>query len=157
VVEHSVERESGKRGRVVGIVEDTPVTQELTNEEVVEVLNPAVNVHSDMINDNIVDLYSVGHKEVTRNMCDKGVEVPFQHTLLILGLQGETVRVSAVFDGCAMVAAMCVTVFNKVKHRLGKWGKSERQLQMGNGVIVPSLAVWKGKMKLGGVTINGEF
>jgi hypothetical protein len=56
VVEHSVERESGKRGRVVGIVEDTPATQEVTNEEVVKVLNPAVDVHSDTINDNIVHI-----------------------------------------------------------------------------------------------------
>jgi hypothetical protein len=27
---------------------------------------------------------------------------------------------------------------------------------MGNGVIVPSVAVWRGKMKLGEVTIEGE-
>ena len=110
-----------------------------------------------MQNDNIVDLYSVGHKEVTRDMCNMGIEVPFQHTLLILGPQGEVVRVAALFDGCAMVAAMCATVFEKVKHRLGEWKKSKRQLRMGNGVIVPSLAVWKGKMRLSGVEIEGEF
>jgi hypothetical protein len=52
-----------------------------------------------------------------------------------------------VFDG----------VQNKVKHRLGKWRKSERQLRMGNGVIVPLLAVWSRKMRLNGVTIEGEF
>ena len=56
-----------------------------------------------------------------------------------------------------MVAAMCISVFEKVKHRLGEWKKSERRLRMGNGTIVPSLAVWKGRMKLGGVTIEGEF
>ena len=86
-----------------------------------------------------------------------GVEVPFQHTLHILGPQGEITRVSALFDGCAMVAAMCITVFEKVKHRLGEWSKSERQLRMGNGAIVPSLARWKGRMKLGRVVIDGEF
>ena len=86
-----------------------------------------------------------------------GIEVPFQHTLRLLGPQGEIVRVAALFDGCAMVAAMCVTVFEKVKHRLGKWDKSDRQLRMGNGVIVPSLAVWRGKMQLGKVTVEGEF
>jgi hypothetical protein len=56
-----------------------------------------------------------------------------------------------------MVGAMCITVFDKIKHRLGEWKRSEKRLRMGNGVIVPSLAVWKGKMKLGGVTIEGEF
>ena len=86
-----------------------------------------------------------------------GIEVPFQHTLRLLGPQGEIVRVAALFDGCAMVAAMCVTVFEKVKHRLGKWDKSDRQLRMGNGVIVPSLAVWRGKMQLGKVTVEGEY
>jgi hypothetical protein len=56
-----------------------------------------------------------------------------------------------------MVAAMCITVFDKIKHRLGKWKRSEKRLRMGNGVIVPSLAVWRGKMKLGKVVIEGEF
>jgi hypothetical protein len=134
-----------------------PATQELAKEEVVEIISPAVDVHNARTNDNIVNLYSVGHKEVTRDMCDRGVEVPFQHMLLILGPQGETIRVAAIFDGCAMVGAMCVTVFDKVKHRLGEWKESERQLRMGNGVIVPSLAVWRGKMKLGEVMIEGEF
>jgi hypothetical protein len=53
-------------------------------------------------------------------MCDMGVEMPFQHTLQLLGPQGEIVRVAALFDGCAMVAAMCITVFDKIKHRLGE-------------------------------------
>jgi hypothetical protein len=56
-----------------------------------------------------------------------------------------------------MVVAMCVTVFEKVKHRLGEWRKSTRRLRMGNGVIVPSLAVWRGTMQLGATKIEGEF
>ena len=73
-----------------------------------------------MQNDNLIDLYSVGHEEVTRTMCtNKGVEVPFQHTLHLLGPQGEVVRASVLFDGCAMVSVMCATIFEKVKHRLG--------------------------------------
>ena len=99
----------------------------------------------------------MGHETVTRTMCDTGIEVPFQHTLLLLGPQGEVVRVAALFDGCAMVAARCVSVFDKVKHRLGEWKKSERRLRMGNGTIVPSQAVLRGRMRLGGVAIEGEF
>ena len=123
----------------------------------VEVFSPEVSVLNNARNDNICDLYSVGHERVTRAMCNMGIEVPFQHTLRLLGPQGEIVRVAALFDGCAMVAAMCATVFEKVKHRLGRWERSERQLRMGNGVIVPSLAVWRGKMQLGKATIEGEF
>jgi hypothetical protein len=123
-----------------------------------KVLSPATSVLSMITpNNNIVDLYSFGHEDVMRTMCDMGVEVPFQHTLQLLGPQGEIVRVSALFDGCAMVAAMCISVFEKVKHRLGEWKRSEKRLRMGNGVIVPSMAVWKEKMKLGGATIEGEF
>ena len=114
--------------------------------EIVEITSPAIDVLNITPNNNIIYLYSVGHKEVTRIMCDTGVEVPFQHMLSILGPQGEMVQVSALFDGCTMVAAMCITIFEKVKHRLGEWRKSEKQLRMGNGAIVPSLAVWKGRI-----------
>jgi hypothetical protein len=131
--------------------------QELQNVEVVEITSPALNVLDTMPNDNLIDLYSVGHKEVSRSMCDIGIKIPFQHTLTLLGPQGENVRVAALFDGCAMVAVMCRTIFEKVKHRLWEWKKSERQLRMGNGTIVPSLAVWKAKMRLGNVMIEGEF
>ena len=128
-----------------------------TGGEEIEIISPLDNVLNNTSNDNVIDLYSVGHEEVTRTMCNTGVEVPFQHTLNLLGPQGEIVRVSALFDGCAMVAAMCASVFDKVKHRLGKWRKSDKRLRMGNGTIVPSLAVWRGRMRLSGVTIEGEF
>ena len=148
---------SGKWRRAVSVVEDTQAAREMSNKDVVEIISPAVDVLSTTQNNNIVDLYSVGHKEVTRTMCDTGVEVPFQNTLHLLGPQGEIVRVTALFDGCAMVSAMCVTVFEKVKHRLGEWRMSDKQLRMGNGVIIPSLAVWRGKMRLAEVTVEGEF
>jgi hypothetical protein len=157
VVENNGVWASGKWGGAVSLVENTPTAQEPASEEVIEVISPAVNVHNATPNYNVVDLYSVEHKEVTRAMCDVGTEVPFQHTLFLLSPRGEIVRVAALFDGGAMVAAMCVTVFEKVKHRLGKWRKSEKQLRMGNGAIIPSLATWRGKMQLGGVTIEGEF
>lgn len=157
MVEHRDGRTAGKRGRVVSVIEDTLVTQEASSIEVVEVISPDALVLNSMQNDNVIDLYSVGHKEVTRTMCDEGIEVPFQHGLHLLGPQGEIVRVAALFDGCAMVSVMCASVFEKVKHRLGEWKKSVKQLRMGNGILVPSLAVWKGRMRLGEVTVEGEF
>ena len=45
----------------------------------------------------------------------------------------------------------------KVKHRLGVWEKSEKQLWMVNGILVPSQAVWKGVMQLGGIEVKGSF
>ena len=157
MVKWRVDRTTGKWGRAVSNIENTPAAQETSSIEVIEVCSPAVNVINTVPNDNLIDLYSVGHKEVTRAMCDKGVEVPFQHTLRLLSPQGEIVRVSALFDGCAMVSVMCATVFNKVKHRLGNWSRSTRQLRMGNGTIVPSSAAWRGKMQLGRVMVEGEF
>ena len=93
--------------------------------------------------------------ETTRTMYDMGIEVPFQHTLQLLGPQGEIVRIVVLFYGCAMVSVMCATIFEKVKHRLGEWRKSVKQ--MGNGVVIPSPAVWRGKMQLSRVTVEGEF
>jgi len=47
------------------------------------------------------------------------------------------------FDGAAMVAAMCWSIFKQVKHRLGTWKKSKKRLRMANGDIVPSKATQK--------------
>ena len=157
MVKHRVSRTAGKWRRAVSIVEDTQAAQEPTCMEIVEITSPAANVLSTAQNDNLIDLYSVGHEEVTRTMCNMGVEVPFQHTLHLLGPQGEITRVSALFDGCAMASVMCATIFEKVKHRLGRWRNSARQLRMGNGMIVPSLATWRGKVRLGKTTVEGEF
>ena len=157
MAEYGINGTAGKWGRAISIVGEMPTARETMKIEEVEITSTTINVHNVMQNDNIVDLSSVGHEEVTREMSDKRVEMPFQHVLMLLGPQGEIVRVSALFDGCAMVAAMCMTVFEKVKHRLGKWRKSEKLLRMGNGTIVPSLAVWKGKMQLVSMTIEGKF
>ena len=127
MVECGIRSTTGKQGRAVGIIEDTAAAQESPSIEVVEITSPDNNVLNIMPND-IIDLYSVGHETVTRTMCNTGAEVPFQHMLRLLGPQGEVVWVSALFDGCDMVSALCTSVFEKVKHRLGKWGKSTKRL-----------------------------
>jgi hypothetical protein len=157
VVKQRVNRAAGKWGRAVSSVEVSPAALEASDIEVIEVTSPATTVLSTMQNDDVIDLYSVGHKEVTRRMCDTGIEVPFQHTLKLLGPQGEIVRTAALFDGCAMVSVMCASVFEQVKHRLGEWKKSRKRLRMGDGTIVPSIATWTGGMRLGGVSVEGEF
>lgn len=87
---------------------------------------------------NIVsNLYSVGHEVVT---CTTRLseEVPFLHSVTLLGPSGEHVRVRALFDGGAMVGAMFSSVFEKVKHRLGTWRASMRRLRMANGSVICS-------------------
>jgi hypothetical protein len=108
-------------------------------------------------NTDLINLYSVGHMSVREQWKEGRDEVPFKQTLQLKGPQGEIVQVSALFDGGAMVGAMCSTIFRMIKHRLSGWGPSRRQLRMANGTIIPSEAVWKGAMVLGGVTFRGEF
>ncbi|KAG2337901.1 hypothetical protein BDR05DRAFT_831032, partial [Suillus weaverae] len=83
--------------------------------------------------------------------------VPFIHQITLEGLKGEAVRVRALFDDGAMVAAMCTSIFNKVKHRLANWGPSERKLRMVNGNIVNANVKWSGTIEIDGVRANGDF
>ena len=84
MVKYRVDRKAGKWGGAVSNVEDMQAARETSSIEVVEVISPAANVFSTVQNDSIIDLYSVGHEEVTRVMCNNGVEVPFQNTLHLL-------------------------------------------------------------------------
>jgi hypothetical protein len=103
------------------------------------------------LNDNVIDLYSVVHERGTKT------ENPFTHYLRLHSANGEITRVKALFDGGAMVGAMCTSVFRRVQHRLGSWYPSQCRLRMANGVIVRSQAMWKGVMELGGIRVEGEF
>lgn len=134
---------AGKWGRAIGIDEEQ--TAPKPHIEEMDSTNPAANdstvpsTHDN--NTDLIDLYSVGHVSVHEQWKKGKDEVPFKQTLQLKGPQGETVRVSALFDGGAMVGAMCSTIFRMVKHRLSGWGPSRRQLQMANGTIIPSEAV----------------
>jgi hypothetical protein len=77
------------------------------------------NVTRKPVKYDIIDLYSVG---------SESPEVPFMHGISIVGSKGDAVRVEALFDGGAMVAALCSSVFNKIKHRLYNWTPSTRRL-----------------------------
>jgi len=140
---------------------DAPVARELSkSEEVGEITCPVVNVNTISDNDNLIHLYSVGHKQEKGQKAATpsiGIEVPFKHTLEIMVAEGKTVCVSALFDGAAMVAAMCWSVFKRLKHRIGRWKTSRKRLCMADGNVVPSRAVWHGKMKLGNIEVEGEF
>jgi len=149
-------RITGKWGNAVGEISSEQAARCVMRESDDENDSFECDVPTDDEND-IIDLYSVGHESVTQNMCTQGVEVPFKQGIQLYGPKGEIVRVEGLFDGGAMVAAMCTSVFEKVKHRLGTWGPSKRRLRMANGVIVPSQARWRGIINLGGVEAQGEF
>ncbi|KAJ8585783.1 hypothetical protein M405DRAFT_744702, partial [Rhizopogon salebrosus TDB-379] len=83
--------------------------------------------------------------------------LPFLQHVSFAGPQGEIVRVKALFDEGAMVSAMCTSVFEQVKHRLGNWVPSTKRLRMANGTIVPSKAVWRGEVTINGISTQGEF
>jgi hypothetical protein len=88
-----------------------------------EVTSFVVDVNTVSNNENLIHLYSVGHKQEEENAAGTpvvGIEVPFKHTLLIMGTEGKVVSVSALFDGAAMVVAMCWSVFKRLKHTIGK-------------------------------------
>ena len=61
------------------------------------------------------------------------------------------------FGDAIMVAAMCLSIFKNVKHRLGIWKESKTLLKMANGTVVPSQAVWRGVMQLEDIKVEGSF
>lgn len=126
--------------------------------DIEELISLEAYVNKASTNMDIIDLYEVGHEKVTCKLCEDGEkEIPFTHQIKIHGLQGEIVQLSALFDGAAMVAAMCTSLFKLVKHCIGKWHPSRRRLRMVNGMIVLSQARWERVMELKDISINVSF
>ncbi|KIK43908.1 hypothetical protein CY34DRAFT_54109, partial [Suillus luteus UH-Slu-Lm8-n1] len=82
---------------------------------------------------------------------------PFTHSVSLEGPRGEIVRIQGLFDDGAMISAMCTSIYDKVKHRLGNWSQSTRKLRMANGNIIKSLVKWNGIISINGVKARGEF
>ncbi|KIK31830.1 hypothetical protein CY34DRAFT_59689, partial [Suillus luteus UH-Slu-Lm8-n1] len=61
------------------------------------------------------------------------------------------------FDDGAMVAAMCSSIFHKIKHRLHNWSLSSRKLHMANGKIINAEAKWSGTIDINGIQAEGNF
>ena len=169
---------TGKRPRVVSVVENHQTTHTQNNSLLDEHFVPArveatcedqsispietpsctvPNALSPLHEQyDVIDLYSTGDAN-NKALVDQNPCQPFLQHISLAGPHGEIVRVKALFDEGAMVSAMCATLFQQVKHRLGDWGPSTRRLRMANGTVLPSEAVWKGEITIGGVTMRGEF
>jgi hypothetical protein len=104
---------------------------------------------------DIIDLYAVGCEPKVAD--ETRQTLPFIHQVGLKGMRGEIVRVRGLFDDGAMVSAMCSTVFNKIKGRLGAWKPSQRRMRMANGTVILSEARWRGTACLGDVTAEIEF
>jgi hypothetical protein len=160
VIEESEVEDRGTKGDV-DVDTDVDVDAErmvASPANIEEIVSPETLVYNVTTNANVIDLYEVGHKTVTRTMCeDPETEVPFAHQIQLHGPQGEIVRIQALFDGAAMVAVMCVSLFNQVKHRLGNWQPSRKLLRVANGTLMPSQARWEGTIQLADITIKGSF
>jgi len=139
---------NGKRAAQVSVEPteiDRPSSSEVLDDEYMHV-NPSV-----------IDLYAVGEEDNSW-VSLKEKEVLFTHWLWLHGPKGEVVRVNALFDGGAMVGAMCSSIFKMVKHQLhGQTRPSDWLLCMANGIIIRSQAVWKGTLELSSVHVDGEF
>ena len=60
--------------------------------EIEELISPETNVHTASTNMTVFDLYEVGHKRVTHEICkDMKEEIPFAHQIKLHGPQGEIV------------------------------------------------------------------
>lgn len=138
-------------GQLVLVCEEEPREDQYTiPAETVLSTNHVIN-RLDIEKYDVVNLYSADG-ESSRPKC-----LPFLQNISFAGPKGEIVRVKALFDEGAMISAMCTSIFQKVKHRLGNWGPSSKRLRMANGAIVPSLGVWKGKVTIAGIQAEGEF
>ena len=79
----------------------------------------------------------------------KEKEVLFRHWLCLHRPWGEVVRVNTLFNGGAMVGAMCSLFFEKVRHRLdGQVRPSNQLLWVANRAIIQLQAVWRGVLVL---------
>ncbi|KIK33219.1 hypothetical protein CY34DRAFT_18506 [Suillus luteus UH-Slu-Lm8-n1] len=105
----------------------------------------------------IVDLYAVGHALLNKAQATTGETVPFLHQIKLEGPKEKLVRIQALFNDGAMVAAMCSSVFAKVKHRLDNIQLSSKWLCMANGTIINSKAKWSETIELNGVRTEGQF
>ena len=65
MAEHFDQCTAGKWGRAVSTVGEKPTAPSSPSVDIIEIVSPAADVHNTAQNDNIVDLYSVGHEKVT--------------------------------------------------------------------------------------------
>ena len=111
----------GKRGRAISVSTHTTAQvdgKQGERENIVAetTFSTMSNVDSAVIESHIIDLYAMG---VKTNRKRKSSTKPFIHQIQLRGPKGEAVRVWATFDEGALMEAMSMETFKRVKHRMG--------------------------------------
>lgn len=83
----------------------------------------------------LLDLYTVRSEELEEFKINPLLEVPFVHGIAVNGLHDHIVHIRGVFDCGTMVNTMCLTIYNKIKHRLSPLQKLNQQLRTANSSI----------------------
>jgi hypothetical protein len=112
---------------------------------------PDTDMYSVPTNSITVDLYCMDSKD------ERHKTVPFQYNIELHGPQGEIVRVKSTFDDGAMVNAIDLQWFGKIKHRLKTLRKSEYVLRMADGRLVASEGAWTGEVTVNNMSHEGTF
>ena len=92
------------------------------------------------------ELYTVGN-----------ASVPFEKDIDLIGIDGELVRVRAIFDDGGMVNAIDSKIFQFIKKQLSPSQRSSKVLKMANGTLVRSEGTWTGMVVVGGIHTQGTF
>lgn len=94
----------------------------------------------------ILDLYRVDE------LSGKRKTVPFMQWTQLGGPRGEVVRVWSTVDDGALVNAIDEKTYRKSERRLGALVPSGKWLRMANGIVTPSLGVWRGMFTIAGIS-----
>jgi transposase InsO family protein len=131
---------------IEGSIEDSSGSPSTSVEAV-----PNTNMYSVPTNAILIDLYCMESKD------GQNRTVPFQYTIELHGPQGEIVRVKSTFDDGAMVNAIDLRWFERIKHRLKTLEKSNHLLRMADGRLVASEGIWNGKITINNISHEGTF
>ncbi|TEB24807.1 hypothetical protein FA13DRAFT_1601006, partial [Coprinellus micaceus] len=82
---------------------------------------------------------------------------PFMQWTQLGGPRGEVVRVWSMVDDGALVNAIDEKTYRKSECRLGALRPSRKWLRMANGIVTPSLGVWRGMFTIAGISCQTDL
>ncbi|KAJ3920565.1 hypothetical protein F5877DRAFT_76982 [Lentinula edodes] len=94
------------------------------------------NVQSVLGESDILDVYSVHNSDSHISLKD---------------FEGKQAEVEA------MVAAMDIAVYEKLRTTIGGWEPTKRKFHVVNGSVVPGAVRWKGRINVDGAEVDGDF
>lgn len=102
----------------------------------------------------ITDVYAL---DATGQPVKSKVGRPFLAVPSLEGPNGERVRFLAVVDNGAMINALDVEAYNRVKGRLGGLDPSRQVLRMADGSLVAAVGTWSGVLQWGSAKEETTF